>query len=160
MTDPVRAAIVAALETVPAIGAVHAFERYAPQSQAMQALYRWTNPDTGAAEIRGWFVSLVSERYGAPRAGRGTVVGGWLITGLLAVQDAAASELTIAALARAVVARLAADPTLGGTVGRLCDGRNGPATDVGAQIERIEPVMFAGVLCHRARLSLVTERFQ
>jgi hypothetical protein len=27
----------------------------------------------------------------------------------------------------------------------------------GIQIEAIEPVMFAGVLCHRARLRLITE---
>lgn len=160
MSDAVRDAIVAALQGVPAIGRVHDRERYAVNKAALREIYGWNNPDTGALEIRGWHVRIEAERYGVPRAGRSTVATDWLIRGLLGFDDANASERLAAGLARTVVAAIGADATLGGTVRRLSDGAAGPDAPVGAQIARIEPVMFADALCHRVTLTLTTECFQ
>lgn len=157
--DPVRAAIAATLAAVPGIGCVHPYQRYSKTGADLLRLYGWTDPDTGATALRGWFVTLVAERYGQIRAGRRTVVTDWRLVGLMGFDDAAASELTIAALARAVVDAFRADPTLGGTVNRQSDGGDFDAPS-GCQIVSVEPVMFAGALAHRATLALTTQHFQ
>lgn len=159
MTDPVRAAIVAVLRGVPNIGQVHDRERYAKESKRLLELYGWTNPTTGATGWRGWFVSLGAETYRPKRVGRATALAEWRIVGLMGFEDAEASELAMADLARAVVAAFRADPTLGGAVSRQSDSQGGDGAPVGAQILRLEPVMFCGVLTHRASLSLTTEHF-
>ncbi|SMH62842.1 hypothetical protein [Azospirillum agricola] len=159
MTDPVRDAIVATLAGVPRIGRVHDRERYAKESKGLLALYGWTDPDTASAALRGWFVSLTSEVYRPKRVGRATALAEWRIVGLMGFDDDGSSELAMADLARAVVRAFRADPTLDGAVSRLSDSHAGEGAPVGAQILRLEPVMFAGVLTHRATLSLITERF-
>lgn len=159
MSDQVRAVIVAALASIPDIGRVHDRERYAAQSRDLLDLYGW--PDGGTAKsrtIRGWFVSIDSERYLAQRIGRRAVVTSWRIVGLMSFDDAASSELLIADLARAVVDRLRVDAGLAAVTHRLADpSAGGAGTADGPQIVRIEPVMFAGVLCHRASIALTTE---
>lgn len=158
--DPVRAAIVATLSTAaPDLGRAHPYQRYSKTSADLLKLYGWTDPATGSTVLRGWFVSLVAERYSQIRVGRRVVTTDWRLVGLMGFDDAAASELLIAALARTVVDAFRADPTLGGTVNRQSDGGDFDAP-AGCQIVSIEPVMFAGVLAHRATLALTTQHFQ
>ncbi len=161
MTDPVRDAIVTVIRRVPEVGQVHNRERFAKDSKRLLDLYGWPNPNpaTGAQAVRGWFVSLLAEAHRPKRVGRATVLSDWRMTGFLGFEDAEASELVMADLARAIVAAFRADPTLGGVIARQSDSQAGDGAAVGPQIQRIEPVMFCGVLTHRASLTLTTERF-
>lgn len=159
-SDPVRTAIVTTMSTAaPNLGRVHPYQRYSKTGADLLRLYGWTDPATGTVVLRGWFVTLVAERYGQIRAGRRTVTTDWRLVGLMGFDDAAASELLITALARMVADAFRADPTLGGTVNRQSDGGDFDAPS-GCQIISVEPVMFAGALAHRATLSLTTQHFQ
>lgn len=162
--DGVRQAIVATLQAIPDIGRIHDRERYAQQAAALVDLYGWAGaPDISQPgrrpQLRGWFVSLIGESHHGRRVGRRVCVAEWRIVGLLGFDDEAASELTAAALARAVVEALAADPTLGGLINRQADPASPRDGLSGPQIKRLEPVMFAGRLVHRVTISLITERF-
>lgn len=152
-TAATRAAIVAALEAIPDIGAVHDRERYANQHGSLRALYV-VQTDTGE-QLRGWYVRRLAfrvERNG--NAGR-RVFTTWQIRGFMALQDEAASELAFDDLIDSVRRAFEADPTLGGAVQSTLYER-----EIGAQLSASGPVMFAGVLCHAADLTLTTETLE
>lgn len=155
-TAAVRGAIVARLGSVAGIGVVHAYERYAKTDAAFKAFYLTEIP-AGTKVLRGWFVSRLGQRRRALRVGRAERIDRWKLVGLLGLIDDHQSELTASDLADAVVAAFAADPTLGGLVNGQDDGED---LTLGPQIEAIEPVLFAGTLCHRVTLSLITRRFE
>lgn len=145
----IRAALVALLESVPDIGQVHAYERFSGTEKGFLALY------AANARVRGWRVSRVSVRRQALASGRVLVTERWAIVGLLSLVDAEQSEIVAGDLADAVIAAERADPTLGGAArGTPVDGTSG------MQLLALEPVMFAGVLCHRVTLQLDVQNYE
>lgn len=150
-----RAAIAATISGVANTGQVHDYERYAKAEGEFRALYQ---ADIGASKsLRGWFVRRVATREVSVAVGVGMEVIGWRITGYLAIDDAAASEKTFDDLIEALRAAFRTDPTLGGVVADLYDlTQSADSAPYGLQVEESGPVLFAGVLCHRAVLGLVT----
>lgn len=152
-TAGARTAIVATLQAVPDIGRVHAWERYAARQEGLRALYVYSTPE--GEQLRGWFVRRLANRRTRNGAGRVRVTTTWQLRGLMAVQDEAASELAFDALIDAIGSAFEADLTLGGTVESTLFER-----EVGAQLTASGPVMFAGVLCHMADITLTTEHME
>lgn len=152
-TEAVRAALVTALRSVPGVGAVHDRERYANQQSALRALYV-VQTDEGE-QLHGWFVRRLSasvEQWGNSQR---LVKTRWQLRGFMALADETVSEHAFDAVIDGIRHAFEADPTLGGAVfGTQLDGR------VGVQLDASGPVMFAGVLCHAADMSLVTETLE
>lgn len=148
----IRNAIVAKLNTVANIGRVHAYERYANQLADLSALYAW-NPGGGPAQLRGWFVRRIGIRETHPSESLFREDITWQIRGYMALSDAAESELSFDALIDAIRAAFRADDTLGGAVDTCWINE-----EVGIQLDDAGPVLFANVLCHSARLTLMTRR--
>ncbi|WP_293222313.1 hypothetical protein [Ottowia sp.] len=152
-----RAAIVAALASVPAMGIVHERERHAGSNGAFADLYLYTPPagsTPAAPHIRGWWLRRSSTAEHSPNLHRHVNVHTWEVRGYLAFRDADATELVLDDLVEQFRAVVRADPTLGG----VC--QPGPlalddATD-GVQVLDAGPVVFAGVLCHSVVLQLKT----
>lgn len=147
----IRAAIKAKMLTVADIGQVHDYERYARRDADFAALFL-----TGA-QIRGWVVRRVSRSESAPFNGREVVRNRWRVSGYMALDDSAATEKTFDDLVEALIAAFKADQELGGIVHTLIDDEN---DRIGLQLDESTPVLFAGVLCHSARLSLVTMHYE
>ncbi|MGB3749449.1 MAG: hypothetical protein WA961_14715 [Rhodanobacter sp.] len=147
----IRAAIIATMQTVPDIGMVQDRERYAKDMTALKAAYQ--APGLG---LRGWFVrrqQIVETDRIQPRS---VEYLRWRIQGVMAFDDAGASELVFDDLIEQLRDAFRANDTLGGLVAQcaLAGGQ-----DAGLQLDDAGPVSFAGVICHGARLSLTTQRF-
>ena len=141
----IRAAIVAKLAAVPEIGVVHDYERWAKREADFAVLY------VSGGQVRGWHVRKLSTRRQSPARGRYIVTHRWQIRGFMALDDAAATEKTFDDLVEAVELAFQADTDLGGVVGiTIVDD------EAGIQVVESIPVLFAGVLCHSARLILNT----
>lgn len=147
-TLDIRNAIVAAMGTIIDIGPVHNYERYAKNHQGLKTFYEYQN------QIRGWHVRRIGRLESSPSLGRHVVKQRWRIRGYMSLDDAGQSELAFDDLLDAIVAVFRADDTLGGLVDSLIVDNQ-----AGAQIEDSGPVIFAGVLCHSARLSLTTRHY-
>lgn len=155
--DPVRAAIVAIFESIPDIGKVNSFERYADRDADLQAAYQASIG--GTKQLRGWNVRRTSVRELSGPLGVSLEVAGWTITGYLAINDKLQSELVMDGLIEAARAAVRVNPTLNGTVTDTSDLSNGSeAKETGLQLTESDPVYFAGVLSHRVVLSLLTSR--
>lgn len=149
--DDIRAAIVATMNTVPNIGMVQDRERYAKDMPGLKAMYQ--APGLG---LRGWFVrrrQIVETDRIQPRS---VEYLRWRIQGVMAFDDANASELVFDNLIEQLRDAFRANDTLNGTVAQcaLAGGQ-----EAGLQLEDAGPVSFAGVVCHGARLALTTQRF-
>lgn len=151
--DAVRAAIVARLAAVPGVGPVHEYQRFAANEAAFRRLYVHRDPATGGERMQGWDVhrQAVLERRDDFVHEEVTT---WRLRGFMAIDDADASEHLFDALVEAVRAAFRVDHNLGGAVA---------STDhqefTGLQLDDSGPVMFAGVLCHGATLTLYTRAF-
>lgn len=148
-----RAAIVAALASVPEIGIVHDRERYAADNAKFSALYLYT-PADGKRQIRGWWLRRSGTAEHSPNVARTVNVHTWTVRGYMAFADADETELVLDELVEQFRALIRADPTLGG----VCQpGPLGGDDDVdGVQVTDAGPVNFAGVLCHSVVLQLKT----
>jgi hypothetical protein len=144
MSNAVRNAIVAKLNAVPGIGKVNAYQRYADEMQELEAMYVI---DT---VLLGWFVSrgAIKEWQEGMKHLTATT---WRITGFKAIVDVEQSELVFDDLIDTVRESFFNDITLG--IDNLTTIYN---NQVGLQLDDEGPVMFAGILCHCAKLSLVT----
>lgn len=147
----IRSAIVTTLQGIASIGLVHPYERYAADLKALAALY--TTEISGQRQLRGWYVQRAKtmEAQSAKRAffDRHT----WRVRGFMSLADADQSELVFDGLVEAARAAFRADLTLGGVVmAPEKDEHAGVAVESG-------PVLFAGVLCHSATLTLTTKSF-
>ncbi|PCJ88609.1 MAG: hypothetical protein COA54_02510 [Thiotrichaceae bacterium] len=146
----IRVAIKAVMESVVDIGVVHDRERYATKKSEFDTLFK------SGDKLLGWF--FFRERTAEMDGDTGEVrrVHYWQIYGFYSLSDAGGTALTFQDLVEDVAAAFRGDPTLGGVVddNKNMDQTFGP---VGIQVDGIENVMFAKTLCHRARLSLVTE---
>lgn len=146
----IRAAIKARLELIPNIGVVHDYERFANRKSEFKAIFESNN------EMLGWF--FFRERTAELDGDTGEVrrLHYWRFFGFNALNDAAGTAKTFQALTEAIAAAFRSDPTMGGVIDDNKDMEQVFGA-VGIQIDSIENVMFADVLCHRAQLSLVTE---
>lgn len=149
----IRNAIVATLLSVPGIGQVHAFERFARQESAFRELYLTDG------RILGWNVSRKATLTTSNVLGRDAVTHEWQVRGFVALSDGDASELAFDVLIEAARDAFRANETLSGTVFDTTPGGNEGGI-VGLQVLEIAPVMFCGVLCHGARLQLFTRHYQ
>ncbi|MEW8494240.1 MAG: hypothetical protein AB2604_10580 [Candidatus Thiodiazotropha taylori] len=143
--DDIRNAIVSNLETIAGIGNVHAFERYAKSQSVMKTLYKYGN------RLLGWNVRRVTTSERSEALGRWIRVYRWEIKGYLSLDDSEKSEIVFDNLIEEICSVFRADDTLGGVVD-TCIVNN----EAGIQVSESYPVLFAGVLCHSARLALNT----
>lgn len=151
--EQIRDAHVAKIAAIPDIGKVHGHERYAAQQADMKALYVATI--AGRDQLRGWFVRRVRTGETSDALGRYVVTHTWDIRGYLALEDGAASEKAFDALIEAIRDAYRSDENLGGLVSSTVVDEG-----AGVQVEESAPVLFAGVLCHSARLKLYTRHYQ
>jgi hypothetical protein len=151
----IRAAIKAKMESVPEIGRVHDRERYAKDMAKLKALFEW--PGEGSGKLRGWIIRRVSTRESSSALGRTHCLDRWQIRGYQGFSDEAASEIEFDDRIEAIRDAFRADETLGGVVSQTVD----PASKLAfIQVDDSGPVMFAGLLCHGARLSLITSHYK
>lgn len=155
MTAPtlnqIRDAIAAAMATIPDIGKVQKFERFAKAEKEFKVFYEHQG------QIRGWNIRRITRNENSQGLGISNVVNKWRISGFMSMADADASELVFDDLVEAVCAKFRADEMLGGLIaGTWLENPN----VAGVQVEDSGPVMFAGVLCHSARLILYTWHIQ
>ena len=151
----IRAAIVAKLQAVPAIGTVHAYERYAKTESEFRELY--VSTIGGQALIRGWYLRRMATRELSAMVGVSMRVTSWRIVGYFGLDDVAESELVFDNLVEAACDAFRTDPTLGGIVADLCDLTAGSEDKPqGLQVEDFAQVLLAQKLCHRTQLLLTT----
>lgn len=152
-----RAALLALLRTVPAVGIVHPCERYASSEQGFRNAYIYTHTDPAAdafgdgSHIRGWYVRRTATQEGSVN-GRVMNEHTWLVRGFLVFKDAIQSELIFDDLVERIRDAVRVDTSLGlpGLIGAQ------PFQERGVQVAGAGPVMFAGVLCHSAALEFKT----
>jgi len=150
--EAIRAALVSRLQAVPEIGVVHGYQRYTANLRDMPALY--TSEIGGVRQLRGWYVSRKRTEETSRVPGAYAVTHEWEIRGYMALLDAAQSEIVFDGLVERIREVFRGEDALGGLVGSIVfDEEDGSQAGVQAHLE---PVMFAGVLCHAARLSLRT----
>lgn len=147
--ERIRNAIAEKIKDVPGTGVVHLYERYAKTEKDFKLLYA---PCGG--QLVGFHIRRLTrtEVKTIERAIENT----WQIRGLMALDDAQASEIVFDGLIENLCEAFRHDPTLGGAVAR-------PRLDEGdgiLQLTESAPVLFSGVLCHSARLNLTTLHFQ
>jgi hypothetical protein len=152
MSDPIRDEIVARLTAIPGIGVVHGYQRYASRARQLADLYVYNG------QLRGWFVRRVGQIETTHSANQNEEKTRWLIRGYLAVNDADASELVFDGLLDAARNAFKTDwldaPFTGGVM-----FRDEESKQTGVTIDEQAPVLFADVLCHAAKCTLVTRRF-
>lgn len=144
----IRDAIRDTMQSIPTIGQVHDFERFSRDDKNFK-LHYLSGPD-GNKKILGWYIKRVSfkqSRFGM----RYQVVTRWRIVGFMGLSDDDASEKQFDDLIEQLVAAFQADSNLGGKCQSLDNG-----SEAGLQLDDQGPLMFAGVLCHGARLTLYT----
>jgi hypothetical protein len=143
----IRDAIKTVINTVPNVGLVHTYERYAADLATLKTLY------VANGQLLGWYIRLLKTQRASPGRGRTAILHTWRIRGFMAFDDAAQSELTFDALVESLQEAFTAHETLDGVVGAT----SFPEQNVdGLQRDDSGPVMFAGVLCHSALLTLNT----
>jgi hypothetical protein len=154
-SSAIRSAIVTVLATVPDIGRVQPYERYAKDQQKLKEFYFSEDHDS----IRGCHV----RRLSVSRTGRiddEVEHTRWRILLLMAISDAEESEIAFDELIDRIASTFAAEDGLLETVDQCsvpADG--GGSADAGIQLDDSGPAMFGGVLCHAARLTLNTIRY-
>lgn len=154
-----RTAIVAMLNTVTNVGAVHDEERYAREQAKFQTLYLWQPPtvppaDPPPKQLRGWFLRRVRTAERTLGVGRVLNVHSWQVRGFMALDSDAGSGKAFDDLIEAIRTAYRTDATLGGAV------QPGPLGVAGGmQLTESGPVVFTGVLCHGATLLLDTYEY-
>lgn len=143
-----RAAIVAKVAALPAIGVVHDRERYLDNQAALRALYVSTFPE--GERLQGWYVSW-TDMNPTSRDEREDV---WTIVGYRAVHDESSSETEFALLADQVVQAFRDYDPLGQPGVTTLN-----ASQAGPSLEAMDHVMFCGVLCHRVAVKLITASY-
>lgn len=144
----IRDAIAAKMATVADIGKVHKYERFAKGEKDFRLLYEHQG------QIRGWNIRRLTRAENSQVMGESNVINRWQIRGFMSMSDADASELVFDGLVEGLCAAFRADETLGGLIMSTVIPTMGNLA--GLQEEDSGPVMFAGVLCHSARLILHT----
>ncbi|MBR0650375.1 hypothetical protein GXW78_11930 [Roseomonas terrae] len=156
-TEAIRNAIAARLLTVPGLGVLHLYERYAVNDKDFRALFMWQPPTPDAPqELRGWFIRRLARRTVEESSTSDQVFTDWQIRGFVALEDAKASELVADAITDRIIAAIKADLSLGG----LLDGKAPAPRSIGAQLVESGPFKFGGVVCHGIRLNWTTAHME
>lgn len=148
MSAAIRAAIVNSLQAVAGIGSVHDRERFAAREKDLAALY------LVGGKLAGCHVRRVSVREVPYSTLYNTVHTRWRISLFASFLDAESSEILFDDLVDRIRAKFR-NSDLGGLVESI-----GDEGEAGVQLDDSGPVMFSGVLCHGARLSLTTRHKQ
>jgi hypothetical protein len=149
---PIRTAIRDLVAAVANTGVVHLYERYARDMATLKTLYQ----SAPAAPLCGWYVRREITRETGIAIPRYIEVVQWRLQGFMALDDSGASELTFDDSIEGIRDAFRADLHLGGLVQKV--GLLGATAERGVQLDDAGPVMFAGVLCHAARIRLTTTR--
>ncbi|GAA5784699.1 hypothetical protein [Chitiniphilus shinanonensis] len=154
-TTEIRDAIVARLQSLPDVGQAHPYERYANDQRKLVAHY------TDSGVLCGWFVSrrAVARTERGIGSGRVLVTTSWQLTGYRAINDEQQSELRLDTVIDAILDAFPAQETLGGLILDTLVADDQPLGEAGAQLLEARPVMFAGVLAHRAVIALTTRHW-
>ncbi len=157
--DSIRNAIVRHIQDVPDIGAVHAWQRHSPDTNALKALY--TATIDSRRQLRGWHIKRCGAAETEPVFGQRAQTCTWLIRGYMEFSDADMSEIAFDNLIEAICHAFRADDTLGGLVITTFDEENGPGGIplAGLQVREATLTTFAGVICHTALLELTTRHY-
>ena len=146
----IRDTIKTMMLTVANVGVVHAYERYTAQQSKLAEFYK----DGTSGRLQGWHIRRVSTRETYIDIGRWVIDHDWQIFGFMAIGDADATEETFDTLIESIRTVFRDDPSMGNLVfNTVIDEKNNQA---GMQVEEAVPVLFAGVLCHSARIGLTT----
>jgi len=146
----VRDAIVAKLNAVPGIGKVNAYQRYADEMRDLEAMY------VADGVLLGWFVSRVGVVELTAKNRMTIEKNKWLISGFMAINDANASELVFDDLLDLVRDAFRTEQ-LEEAPGRIIY-RDDIGKQTGIAIDDVVPALFAGVLCHFAKCTLITQQ--
>lgn len=153
----VRQAIVTLAMTVPGIGVVHDRERYAERPEKLRQLYvPAANPK---GPINGWYVRRISTQETSGAIGRWETIHRWRLRGFHSFMDDAGSELVFDDIVEGMRTAFRLDETIGGAVIDTVVG-GGDAPIAGLQVDEAGSVMFAGMLCHAATLTLYTRQYE
>ncbi|MBE0627981.1 MAG: hypothetical protein IH603_00015 [Burkholderia vietnamiensis] len=151
--DDIRAAIKAKIAAVADIGVVNDYERYSKNQSELQAQYVATI--AGSKQLRGWNIRRKTTKETSPATGSYAVTHAWDLRGYMALDDSAESEKTFDGLIEALRDAFRTDENLGGLISSTVI-----EDAAGVQVIESVPVLFAGVLCHSARLRLFTRHHQ
>ncbi len=151
MTD-VRALIVTSLNSISNIGTVHHYQRYAARTKQMADLYSVNG------QLRGWYVRRLAQKDSLGPGQLVTEDTKWLIRGYLAVDDANASELVFDGLIDQVLTKFRINSVLEDPLATLDPFTTRVESQSGALLEESQPVLFCDVLCHSAKIILITRR--
>jgi len=146
--ETIRAAIRDRMLTVPGLGIVHAYERYAKQEKAFADLYLHDD-DAGNKRLLGWHIRRVATREFAYSSLQNRVEFDFVLRGWMALEDGRQTEILMDGLVEQLRAAWRGDPSLNGLF-------NAPIPDgqpVGLQLVESQPYMMGGVLCHGVRLT-------
>ena len=141
----IRNAIITRFESVPGIGRIHGFERYTSRMDDLVKLY------VENEVLNGGFIRRVETISRAPYQGRRVDQVRWQARLYRGLSDQHASEIDFDETIENLRDAWAVDEYLGGLVA---------STVVNNELMSLEDsgsVMFAGVLCHSARLRFWTE---
>jgi hypothetical protein len=149
----IRARIKLVIESIPNSGQVHDYERWMSDWNELVKLF--VTQVNGQDLLLGWSITLenVSNRVvGFQGAGTDGTVGvtyTYRVRGFMGLSDADQSEKAFTSLVLQIAHALEDDPVLNS---KIFDS----AEPIVAEV-RIEPKMFAGVLCHSAELRLTPQ---
>lgn len=148
----IRTAIANRLRSIPDVGVVQEYQRYAHDMKKLAALYV-----AAPHGLRGWHVRRHATLEGDNIQGRTFEHIVWKLVFVMALEDAAQSELVFEDLLEAARDAFITNQTLDDTVDQCTlPGEDGES---GLQIEASGPAMFGGVLSHVAHLRLNTIRY-
>ena len=160
MTTPtiatVRAAIKTRFESIADIGQVHDYERYTKLASALSQLY--VAEIDGEDQLRGLHFRRVSTRETYQALNRWQIYHKWQARYFMALADDNASERTFDTVIEAIRDDFRLNPEIVGGL-RKCDIVN-DEDEGGVQVSESQPVLFAGVLCHSARLTFTTRQLE
>lgn len=154
---PVRTAIKNKIAGVANMGVVQDYERYTKEASKLLTLYQ--SAAQGGNRIYGWFVSRRATRELYQDIGRWIALVDWSLTAYMGLDDGDATEKLFDVQIELVRDAFRDDDSLGGIVANgvslIVDSGGGTPTR-GVQVIDVDKVLFANVLCHRARCSLTT----
>lgn len=136
-----RDSLYIAVSGVAGTGVVHKYQRFAAQESKLRELY------TSGGKLRGWYITRPARwRARGDFESRFDLADTWVLRGFLALADERESEIEFDTVLDSLQDALTADPTLGGLVEYTA------VSSLEANIQEAGPVMFAGVLCHSAKI--------
>lgn len=148
----IAAQIKVVMLTVTGTRPVHDYERLGRNNQEFINLYK--DPTTSRLWGHCFFRESTRERDNDVALVR--ILHRWRFYSFISIDDADASQKLLENELESLAAAFRANRRLNNTVVDVKDMEDERGLS-GLQVERIEPVMFAGVLCFRATWSLTTE---